>query len=119
MNKTFLNVAIQAPVKTLFDYKINPASEVKPKIGQRILVPFGKKTRLGFIHSMSKNSSVESSKLKPFIEILDIEPIIDKKTRAIIDWCSKYYHYPIGNIYAGAVPKYLRESKYPKDIESS
>ena len=118
MNKAFLNVAIQAPVKTLFDYKINHASKIKPKIGQRILVPFGKKKRLGFIHSISKTSSVESSKLKPFIEILDKEPIIDKKTRAIIDWCSKYYHYPIGNIYAGAVPKYLRESKYPKDIGS-
>ena len=119
MNKTFLNVAIQAPVKTLFDYKINPTSKIKPKIGQRVLVPFGKKKRLGFIHSISKKSSVESYKLKPFIEILDKEPIIDKKTRALIEWCSKYYHYPIGNIYAGAVPKYLRESKYPKDIESS
>jgi len=119
LNKTFLNVAIQAPVKTLFDYKINPTSKINPKIGQRVLVPFGKKKRLGFIHSISKTSSVESSKLKPFIEILDKEPIIDKKTRALIEWCSKYYHYPIGNIYAGAVPKYLRESKYPKDIESS
>ena len=118
MNKTFLNVAIQAPVKTLFDYKINPTSKIKPKIGQRILVPFGKKKRLGFIHSISKSSSVESSRLKPFIEIVDKEPIIDKKTRAIIDWCSNYYHYPIGNIYAGAVPKYLRESKYPKQIDS-
>ena len=49
MNKAFLNVAIQAPVKTLFDYKINHTSKIKPKIGQRILVPFGKKKRLGFI----------------------------------------------------------------------
>ena len=86
MNKTFLNVAIQAPVKTLFDYKINRKSKIKPKIGQRVLVPFGKKKRLGFIHSISKKSSVESSKLKPFIEILDKEPIIDKKTRALIEW---------------------------------
>ena len=85
MNKTFLNVAIQAPVKTLFDYKINPTSKIKPKIGQRVLVPFGKKKRLGFIHSISKKSSVESSKLKPFIEILDKEPIIDKKTKALIE----------------------------------
>lgn len=118
MSTTFLNVAVQTPVDTLFDYTVNTASKIKPKVGQRVLVPFGKNKKLGFIHSISKSSAVNTSKLKPFLEILDEEPIIDTKTRAIIDWCSNYYHYPIGGIYAGAVPKYLRESKHPKELES-
>ena len=118
MSTSFLNVALQTPVDTLFDYTINTTSKIKPKVGQRVLVPFGKNKKLGFIHSISKSSVVNNNKLKPFLEIIDEEPIIDTKTRAIIDWCSNYYHYPIGSIYAGAVPKYLRESKYPKELES-
>jgi len=117
LKKTILNIAIQTPVKSLFDYSVNPKSKIKPEIGQRIQVPFGNKKRLGFIHDISSSSKISNKKLKPFTEIIDEMPVIDNHTRDLIKWCSNYYHYPIGMVYSTIVPKYLRESKYPKKIE--
>ena len=117
LKQSILNVAIQTPVKSLFDYTVNPKSKIKPQVGQRIQVPFGNKKRLGFIHNISPSSKVSKSKLKPFIEIIDEAPIIDNETRELIKWCSSYYHYPVGMVYSTVIPKYLRESKYPDKIE--
>ena len=117
MKQSILNIAIQTPVKSLFDYSVNPKSKIKPQIGQRIQVPFGNKKRLGFIHDISSSSKISNSRLKPFIEIIDETPVIDNDTRELIQWCSNYYHYPIGMVYSTVVPKYLRESKYPNKIE--
>ena len=117
LKKSILNVAIQTPVKSLFDYSVNSESKIKPQIGQRIQVPFGNKKRLGFIHDISSSSKVSKSKLKPFLEIIDEAPIVDSETRELIKWCSNYYHYPIGSVYSAAVPKYLRDLKYPNKIE--
>ena len=119
LKKTILNIAIQTPVKSLFDYSINLDSKIKPEIGQRIQVPFGNKKRLGFIHDISSSSKISNRKLKPFTEIIDETPVIDNHTRDLIKWCSNYYHYPIGMAYSAVVPKYLRESKYPNKIEGN
>jgi primosomal protein N' (replication factor Y) len=98
LKKSILNVAIQTPVKSLFDYSVNSKSKIKPQIGQRIQVPFGNKKKLGFIHDISSSSKVSKSKLKPFLEIIDEAPIVDSETRELIKWCSNYYHYPIGSV---------------------
>ncbi len=119
LKKSILNIAIQTPVKSLFDYSINLESKIKPQIGQRIHVPFGNKKRLGFIHGISSSSKISTAKLKPFTEIIDETPVIDNHTRDLIKWCSNYYHYPIGMVYSTIVPKYLRESKYPNKIKDS
>ena len=118
LKKSILNIAIQTPVKSLFDYSVNPESKIKPQIGQRIHVPFGNKKRLGFIHDISSSSTISNRKLRPFTEIIDETPVIDNHTRDLIKWCSNYYHYPIGMVYSTIVPKYLRESKYPKKIKT-
>jgi len=117
LKQSILNVAIQTPVKSLFDYSVNPESKIKPQVGQRIQVPFGNKKRLGFIHNISPSSKISYGKLKPFTEIIDEVPVIDSDTIGLINWCSNYYHYPVGMVYSTIVPKYLRESKYPNNIE--
>ena len=117
LKKSILNIAIQTPVKSLFDYSVNSESKIRPQIGQRIHVPFGNKKRLGFIHDISSSSTISNRKLRPFTEIIDETPVIDNHTRDLIKWCSNYYHYPIGMVYSTIVPKYLRESKYPNKIK--
>ena len=117
LKKSILNIAIQTPVKSLFDYSVNSESKIRPQIGQRIHVPFGNKKRLGFIHDISSSSKISNRKLRPFTEIIDETPVIDNHTRDLIKWCSNYYHYPIGMVYSTVVPKYLRESKYPNKIK--
>ena len=77
-------------------------------------MPFGKQEKLGFISKISDATTIASSKIRPIINILDERPILDSELLTLIDWTSKYYYHPIGEVFAAAVPIYLRQSKYPK-----
>ena len=114
MKQAILKVALNVPIDNLFDYKIPSKSLIQPKKGQRVKVPFGKQEKIGFIHGMNSNTSVPASKLKPVLKIIDDEPLINKELFTLISWISNYYHHPIGEVYATAVPLYLRQEKTPK-----
>jgi|TARA_B110000196_G_scaffold163550_1_gene140509 primosomal protein N' (replication factor Y) len=114
LKKTILSIALNAPIKNLFDYSLENHSGITPKPGQRVRVPFGKQEKLGFISKVSDATTIASSKIRPIINILDERPILDSELLTLIDWTSKYYYHPIGEVFAAAVPIYLRQSKYPK-----
>ena len=101
----------------IFDYYLPKDSDQIPKIGQRVLVPFGRREVIGFIHGVSDESSLPKSKIKYCKSIIDEAPLINKEAHGLISWCKNYYHYPLGKTYATAVPKYLRSGKTPA-IES-
>lgn len=117
MKNTILNIAVDTPVSQIFDYYLPKDSDQIPKIGQRVLVPFGRREVIGFIHGVSDESSLPKSKIKYCKSIIDEAPLINKEAHGLISWCKNYYHYPLGKTYATAVPKYLRSGKTPA-IES-
>ena len=117
MKKTILSIALNAPIKNLFDYSLESNSAITPKPGQRVRVPFGKQEKVGFISKVSDTTTVASNKIRPIINILDEKPILDSELLKLIAWTSKYYYHPIGEVFAAAVPLYLRQSKYPKLAE--
>ena len=111
MKKSILKVALNVPIDNLFDYKISSKSLVQPKKGQRVKVQFGKQEKIGFIHDIVSNTTVPVSKLRTALKIIDDEALINKELLALISWVARYYHYPIGAVYATAVPLYLRQEK--------
>jgi primosomal protein N' (replication factor Y) len=46
--------------------------------------------------------------LKPILEVLDAEPVLDPAMLALLKWAAEYYHHPIGEVLAAALPKALR-----------
>jgi Primosomal protein N'' (replication factor Y) - superfamily II helicase len=117
LKNTILNIAVDTPVSQIFDYYLPKDSDQIPKIGQRVLVPFGRREVIGFIHGISHESSLPKSKIKCCKSIIDEDPLINKEAHDLISWCKNYYHHPLGKTYATAVPKYLRSGKTPT-IES-
>ena len=114
LKNSILKVALNVPIDNLFDYKISSNSSIQPKKGQRIRVPFGKQEKIGFIHGIESKTKVSASKLKPALKIIDDEPLVNNELVDLISWVANYYHYPIGEVYATAVPLYLRQEKTPK-----
>ena len=114
MRKPILNIAVDTPVPSSFDYLPPDSSEHKPKLGQRVVISFGRRESIGFIHGISADSTLPSHKLKRCKSIIDQDPLIDDKTRELISWCKNYYHHPIGKTYASAIPKYIRKGKSPE-----
>ena len=113
MKHSILNIAVDTPVSQVFDYYPPENSDYRPKIGQRVLVPFGRREVVGFIHKISNGSSLPKEKIKPCKSIIDKEPLINEGAHGLVSWCKSYYHHPLGKTYAAAVPKYLRTGKTP------
>ena len=97
MPKIF-RVALDTPLRRLFDYlppAPSPGAPV-PVIGGRVWVPFGRQRLVGVVMEASDSSDVPSTRLKPILEVLDPEPLLDPPARQLLLWAAEYYHHPVG-----------------------
>ncbi len=56
----------------------------------------------------AESSEVPPGRLKPILEVLDPTPVLDAAALELLGWAARYYHHPIGEVLAGALPKALR-----------
>ena len=108
-NPKILRVALDTPLRRLFDYL--PAQEGRhaPKVGARVRVPFGRQRLVGVIHSFAAASELPREKLKPVFEVLDAEPVFDERVLGLLEFAAQYYHHPLGEVFASALPKLARD----------
>ncbi len=108
-----LRVALNSPLRTLFDY-LPPDNYGREHFapGQRLQVPFGKNSvRTGIIISLSKTTQIPKHKLKKALALLDEIPLFPAKHLKLIEWASHYYHHPIGDVVFTSIPSSLRKGK--------
>lgn len=74
----------------------------------RVRVPFGRQRLVGVTMEMAASSELADERLKPVLECLDPRPILDPAALALLRWAADYYHHPIGEVLAAALPKALR-----------
>jgi primosomal protein N' (replication factor Y) (superfamily II helicase) len=103
-------VALDTPLRRLFDY-LPPdlpqgAAELQP--GIRVRVPFGRRRLIGVIMEVADSSLLPAERLKPILEALEATPLLDPAALELIRWAAEYYHHPIGQVLASALPKSLR-----------
>ena len=101
-------VALDTPLRRTFDYLIGVDCPVPP-LGSRVSVPFGRRQLVGVAISMESESEVDESKLKSISRTLDVDPTFDAPLLRLLRWAADYYHHPIGEVVAAAMPKLLRE----------
>jgi primosomal protein N' (replication factor Y) (superfamily II helicase) len=101
-------VALDTPLRRTFDYRIE-ADRAAPPLGSRVSVPFGRRQLVGVAISLESESEVDESKLKSISRTLDPEPTFDAPLLKLLRWATEYYHHPIGEVIAAALPKLLRE----------
>ncbi len=79
-------------------------------------VPFGRREQVGVIIGHSIESDIPSAKLKRCSEILDDAPVFSEDDLWLIRFTSDYYHHPIGEVVAAALPSLLRQGRslHPK-----
>lgn len=107
-----LKIAVAAPLHHYFDYLAPtdfPLDQLKK--GLRVLVPFGKQERVGFLMELSTSSERPLSQLKTAIAILDEVPLLPDSIQRLLEWTSRYYHCPLGEVFAHALPTSLRTGK--------
>ena len=109
-NPTILKVAVNVPLSRLFDYL--PPPGVAPAMpGSRVVVPFGRRRQIGVVIAQAKSSDIPLNKLRRCDSVLDDTPLFSTEDLRLISFTSNYYHHPIGEVVAAAMPAMLRAGK--------
>ncbi len=106
----FANLILPLALPNVYTYAVPPEYEQTIKIGQRVLVQFGKKKIYSSIVSEVHNVAPENYPAKPILEIIDEHPLLDHHQLQLIKWISDYYMCTQGEILKSAIPAGLRLS---------
>lgn len=111
LQQNAIRVAVPSPLYRTFHYLADENNSTALSPGSRVLVPFGKQKQVGVIvgNALNEMDSVAASKLKPIIQALDAQPIIDQTLLSLCHWIADYYHHPIGDVIQQALPTALRK----------
>ena len=109
-----LNVAVSVPLSRSFDY-LPPVDGPEAGAGSRVRVPFGRRQQVGIVLGEAAGSALPANRIRHCIETLDDEPLLSRDDLWLIRFTSEYYHHPIGEVVAAALPAMLRRGKplYP------
>ncbi|HSO93110.1 MAG TPA: primosomal protein N', partial [Candidatus Dormibacteraeota bacterium] len=102
-------VAVDARVGSqtgVFDYEIPPALKGQIMIGQRVRVPFGRRTVNGFVCALEEGPEV--LELKPIEALVDAEPVLPAVLVELAGLVASYYLVPLDEVIRAAVPPRVR-----------
>ena len=93
-------VAVTRPVGRLLDYLI--PTNLNATIGCRVLVPLGNSRTTGMILSLNKPSQTDG--LKPVIEVLDQNPVLDHSLTQTLRFAMHWYRSEPADVLRSALP---------------
>ncbi|MDR0634203.1 MAG: primosomal protein N' [Azoarcus sp.] len=103
-----IRVALPVPLPRLFDYLAEDATEAD--IGRCVRVPFGRGEKSGLILSLPANAGVDAARLKPATRIQRDVPALPPDWIELAEFTARYYHAPLGEVVALALPPGLRQA---------
>ena len=112
-SEAVLRVALPLPLPRRFDY-LPPAGQAADasQVGCRVRVPFGNRELVGFIDGIGEPDTDAPApgerELRHALAVLDQEPLLHGELLATLRWAAGYYHAPLGEVIATALPASLR-----------
>jgi primosomal protein N' (replication factor Y) len=105
-----LRVALPVPLPRLFDYRPPTGMPAAPDwVGCRVRVPFGRGdgAQVGVVVAIVAPDPA-TPELKPVLARLDAAPLVGGELLESLRWVAAYYHAPLGEVLAAAIPGGLR-----------
>jgi len=112
-----VSIAIPAPLRRVFDYAVAGADPATLRPGVRVRVPFGRREQIGVVLETPREVAAPEFECKPVGAVLDAEPLLDAELLALCRWAADYYHHPLGEVLAAALPAALRRGAEPPLLE--
>ena len=104
-----MRVALDVPLTKLFEYALPQGMNVAA--GDRVVVPFGARSRLGVVIETEAASTVPVQRLKSVLALRDDAPRLSADWLELMRFLSTYYQRPFGETVIGALPPRLRSVK--------
>jgi primosomal protein N' (replication factor Y) len=102
-------VALDVPLASLFDYL--PPPDDSAGIGDRVVVPFGRRERVGVVVEVSAETQLPVERLRPIARVLRDAPPLPANWLALANFLSTYYQRPLGETIVASLPPRLRSVK--------
>jgi primosomal protein N' (replication factor Y) (superfamily II helicase) len=104
----FVEVLLPVPIPKLFTYRVPKALNEIVKIGQRVIVQFGKKKiYTGIIFTLHQKPP-QDYEAKYILEILDEAEVIYPQQFKLYQWIADYYLCTMGEVMIAALPSGLK-----------
>jgi primosomal protein N' (replication factor Y) len=113
---TTVRVALDVPLRRTFDYGTGAAGDLK--VGERVLVPFGKRHLVGVVVELGASCDIPRDRLKDVSRVLRDAPPLTDEDLQLIRFASDYYHYPLGQAIMSALPQRLKRVAPPSSRDS-
>ncbi len=98
-------VVVQMSLDKEFDYSY--PTQLAVKCGMRVLVDFNRKKRMGIVVGVASKSHLQ--KIKPIIDVLDSQTLLDAEHLRLAKTLSRFYPYARGEFLFMMIPPYLRK----------
>jgi primosomal protein N' (replication factor Y) len=93
--RSFVEVAVPIPLPEALVYEVPEGVEV-PEPGSRVRVPLGNRRLTGVV-TARRDEAPEGVKVRPILEVLDLEPALGKDLLKLAAFVADYYLAPIGD----------------------
>jgi primosomal protein N' (replication factor Y) (superfamily II helicase) len=107
----FVQVALPLPVFHSFTYAVPAELRGRAVPGARVLVPFGRSERIGWIEAVGEGGEgARRGTVRELHGILDPEPTVPPSLLSLCRWIADYYIAPLGQVLRSALPAALSDS---------
>ena len=110
----FVHVIVDAPFESPLDYAAAPGIALNEVVGQRCIVPLGRRQVLGIVIGIARDSAIESSRIKPVQQILDEVAPLGEHWLSFTRFAADYYQHAWGELAIPALPPGLRQVPGPR-----
>ncbi len=103
----YVDVILPVPINASFTYATRKDDKVS--VGERVIVPFGKKKiYTGIVWRIKDTMPEDVANIKEIYSIVDSTPIIYQQQHKFWEWMASYYLCPLGDIYKAAIPSGMK-----------
>ena len=108
MATCILNIALDTPLNSCFDYRWQCEAGAEPQVGQLAMVSFGRREAVGLIVEVKHQTEVPADKLKDALAVRSQLAPLTPAWLALAAFAADYYQRPLGEVALPGLPKNLR-----------
>ncbi len=109
MQKKYAGVVVEAPLTTIYHYRVPEILQSSIECGMRITIPFGRRRIKGFVVSFTDTPPIEESKIKDILDLGSGKVLADENILELTKWISSYYFCGWGEVLAASLPAAVRK----------
>lgn len=120
-----VEVALNLPLRRVFDYRVPPEAQGAVRPGSRVIVSFGKRVISGIVAGVKETSALPEARLKTLVRLESSVPLFSEELLGFTGWVADYYFSAWGEVLEAALPSgmgvkfatrfRLRQSPQPLD----